>query len=76
MSPVPSAPEPQIDSDAVSTTASRLAQAIVFSTLVLCGVGIFAVVALAHLDWFTPTLVYGFVLYVAWLRFFQPDRKA
>ena len=47
-----------------------LAQAIVFAALVFGGVANFAIVAFADLDWFIPTLVYSFVLYVGWLKFF------
>ncbi|EKU96996.1 hypothetical protein Lepto7375DRAFT_0928 [Leptolyngbya sp. PCC 7375] len=52
-----------------SVNSRTLPQAIVFSTLVICGVAVFAVVIFSGLNWFLPALAYGFVVYIGYIKF-------
>jgi hypothetical protein len=61
-SPADVAGEPTADS-------KLLSQAIVFSTLLVCGVAIFAVVSFTGRDGYLPFLVFGFVVYLAVIKF-------
>ena len=52
-----------------NVNSRTLPQAIVFSTLVICGVTVFAVVVFSGINWFLPTLAYSFVVYVGYIKF-------
>ncbi len=48
-----------------------LTQAIIFSSLVISGIGLFSIISAFNVDWYLPTLSYGTVVYLAWQRFFN-----
>jgi uncharacterized protein YjbI with pentapeptide repeats len=50
--------------------ARVISEVVVFCTLSLVGLGLFALIALANINWFYPTMLFGALVYVAGQRYF------
>ena len=65
------------DSQQPASGSTRLlVVAVVYCVLVLVGAGLVALITLADVDWFYPTIAYGISVYVAWNWFALPSPRA